>query len=213
MRDLRRLAAVAAINLCTLPAWAVPFTATIPDHIGPLGRSDSVSANITSPGASAAGAATLTFDLLGYGGIDGNGPRISTLDVADDFGFRVGDPSLNGVFFSVMLNMGGANPGVPFFGIPSPDTTIVSYTDNGPGLGGQTQFKVMFTLLSGDNDFAFQYGCCSPSNGSEEGWGLRNLVVTADLPGAAAPEPMTLSLLLAGLVGIGATVRRRRAAA
>ena len=47
--------------------------------------------------------------------------------------------------------------------------------------------------------------------GDDEGWGIDNLVVSLNgVPAADVPEPMTLSLLGAGLAGIGA-MRRRRA--
>lgn len=211
MVNLMRLVLVAALSVITLPAWAVPFTATIPDTVG-INRGIGnpwVMAGVNSPGTSAIGGATLTFDLLGYGGIDGYGPRINTNDVYDNFSFRTGD-----TFFDIALNMGGANPGPALFLGSFPEVTLVSYTDNGPGQGGLAQFSVAFTLLAGDNGFIFQYGCCSLANGSEEGWGLRNVVITADLPVDApvngVPEPMTLSLLLAGLAGIG-IIRRRHA--
>lgn len=212
MRNLIKLAIIAALNLITLPAWAVPFTATIPDAIGPMrgvgGPLSYVIAGVNSPGTSAVGAATLTFDIIGYGGIDGFGARINTNDVFDSFSFRTGDTS-----FGVALNMGGAHPGGPLFFDAYPFVTLDSYTDNGPGQGGLASFRVAFTLLSGDNSFIFQYGCCSPANGTEEGWGLQNVRITADLPGRppinGVPEPMTLSLFLAGLIGIGAMSRRQ----
>lgn len=209
MRNLIKLAGVAAICLSVLPAWAAPFTATIPDAIGPMygvgGPNSYVIGGVTSPGQSADGAATLTFDLIGYGGIDGFGNRINNNDVSDDFQFRTGD-----TYFGVDLNMGGANPGPAlFFGI-YPYVTLVSYTDNGRGLGGLAQFRVAFTLLAGDNGFIFQYGCCSPTNGTEEGWGLRNVVITADLPVAGVPEPESYAMLLAGLGLLGFAAQRRK---
>jgi len=214
MANLLRPVLAAALSVITLSAWAVPFTATLPDTVG-INRGIGnpwVMPVVNSPGTSTVGGATLTFDLLGYGGIDGYGPRINTNDVYDNFSFRTGS-----TYFDIALNMGGANPGPALFLGSYPDVTLVSYIDNGPGQGGLAQFRVAFTLLAGDNGFTFQYGCCSTANGTEEGWGLRNAVITADLPVVApvngVPEPMTLSLLLAGLAGIGATQRRRRAAA
>jgi len=210
MRNLIKLAAVVAIGLSTLSAWAVPFTATIPDQVGPISGTYFIG-GVTSPGTSAVGGAHLTFDLIGYGGIDGYGGRINTNDVYDTFGFRLNDD-----FFGAILNMGGANPGpAVLYGNTFPSLTLVSYTDNGSGRGGLASFSVDFTLLSGANSFGFNYGCCSLANGSEEGWGLRNIAVSADLlgtrqPVTSVPEPETYALMLAGLGVMGAVVRRRK---
>jgi len=219
MRNLLKTAAVAAISLLTLPASAVPFSATLADAIGPISGTGLLR-DLTSPGQSAIGGATLTFDLIGYGGIDGFGPRISLSDVYDNFGFRVNDPGIDGVSFVAILNMGGSYPGAPILLDPSTSTfdppylTLVSYTDNAPGgPGGLAQFSVAFTLLNGFNEFAFNFG---HQPGVGEGWGLRNLVVTAELLAPqppinpnAVPEPITLTLLGAGLAGIGGMRRRR----
>lgn len=207
MRKLITLVAVVALNLIALPSWAETFTATIPDAIGPIrgvgGPNSYVVAGVNSPGASAVGAATLTFDLIGYGGIDGYGNRINTNDVYDNFSFRTGE-----TYFGVALNMGGAHPGTPLFFDTYPYVTLDSYTDNGFGQGGLAQFRVAFTLLSGDNSFIFQYGCCSPANGTEEGWGLSNVKITAELM-PAVPEPETYAMLLIGLGLIGGIARRK----
>ena len=216
MRNLTKFFAVAAISLFNLSALAVPFSATIPDQIGPIAGPSFVG-GVTSPGASTVGGAHLTFDLIGYGGIDGYGPRISTNDVFDNFSFLVNDPTIDGVSFGAWLNMGGSNPGVPTLFDNNPDVnplnaTLVSYTDNGFNQGGLASFSVDFTLLSGVNSFAFNYGL-QPRVG--EGWGLRNIVVSADilttLPPviSSVPEPETYAMLLAGL-GLVSFVSRRR---
>lgn len=211
MRALIKLMVVAVLNLITLPTWADPFIATIPDSIGPLGGTSGplsfVIAGVNSPGQSADGAATLTFDVIGYGGIDGGfGGRVNTNDVSDSFSFRTGD-----TFFAIGLNMGGAFPGLPLFFGTFPEVTLVSYTDNGPGQGGLAQFSVAFTLLSGDNTFIFQYGCCSPLNGTEEGWGLRNVVITADLPVTnPVPEPEIYAMMGIGFGLLGWVGRRKK---
>lgn len=206
MRTLMKSVVIAALGSLVMPTWATPFLATLPDSIGPIygsgGPLSYVMGSVTSPGPTAAG--VLTFDLIGYGGIDGGGnQRVNNNDVSDVFTFT----DYNGSYFSVSLNMGGAFAGAPVWLAPNPNVTLVSYTDNGRGLGGLAQFKVDFSLLPGDNALVFQYSCCSPSNGTEEGWGLRNVVITADLPTAAppvngVPEPSSWALMLFGLVAL-----------
>lgn len=210
MCKLTKLAAVTAISLFTLPSWAAPFSATMPDQIGPISGSGYVG-SVTSPGSSAIGGAHLTFDLIGYGNIDGYGPRISTNDVYDTFGFLVNDPSIDGVSFGAILNMGGSNPGAPILydnnpGVNPLNATLVSYTDNGFNQGGLARFSVDFTLLSGDNFFAFNYGL-QPLAG--EGWGLRNIVVSAQLQ--PVPAPAAAWLLGSGLLGLIGVARRKSA--
>jgi len=136
--------------------------------------------------------------------------------VYDSFGFRVNDPSIDGVSFGAILNLGGSYPGTPTLYDVNPDTNplnavLVDYRDRGFGQGGIARFAVDFTLLEGANDFAFNFGL---NRGVGEGWGLRNIVVTADLPSTQLtanpiPEPQTYALMLAGLSAVGFFTRRR----
>lgn len=213
MRKLMKSAAIAAMSVCSLSVWAVPFAATLPDQVS-IGTSF-YSGNIASPGTSAPGAAQLTFELIGYGGIDGFGPRISNSDVFDSFAFRVNDPGIDGVSFGANLNMGGSNPGNPIIYDINPDlnplnASLVYYQDNGSNQGGIARFVVDFTLLQGANDFAFNFGL---NRSVGESWGLRNIVVTADFPstqppGNPVPEPQTHALMLMGLAAAGWFSRR-----
>ncbi len=208
MHKLTKLAMIGAISLFTIPSWAAPFSTTIRDQIGPISGSFYVG-GVTSPGTSTVGGAHLTFDLIGYGGIDGYGPRISANDVYDTFGFTVNDPTVDGVSFGAILNMGGTYPGTPTLYDNNPavnplNATLVSYTDNGFNQGGMARFSVDFTLLSGDNSFVFSYGL-QPLAG--EGWGLRNMVVSADLQ--PVPAPAAAWLLGSGLIGLIGVARRK----
>jgi hypothetical protein len=209
MRILLRLATIVCISVFNLSAWAVPFTATLPDQTGPISGSFYVG-GITSPGASSVGGAKLTFDLIGYGGIDGYGSGVAG-ETTDTFGFLVNDPTVDGVSFGAWLNMGGSYPGIPTLYDTNPvvnplNATLVSYTDNGSSQGGLAHFSVDFTLLSGSNSFVFNYGLQSRLG---EGWGLSNMVVTADLI-SAVPESETCAMMLVGLGLMGFVARRRK---
>lgn len=202
----------AIASLCALghTVQAAPFVATLPDQ--PSIAGSSYVGFVTSPGTSAAGAARLAFELIGYGNVDGFGPRISSSDVFDSFDFRVNDPTIDGVSFGAILNLGGSNPGAPILydnnpGINDLGVNLDLYQDNGFNLGGIARFTVAFTLLAGANDFAFNFGL---NRSAGEGWGLRDIVITADLPGpTGVPEPSTSALLLAGLAAAGCVSRRR----
>lgn len=195
MHILTKLSAVAALTLSTFPAWAVPFLSTPADVSGPL-NGGSVTHIISSPGASAIGGATLTFDLDGFLSVDGDNC------CTDTFTLTVNGATL----FTGGFNMGGG--GVNFVTISDPGVTIVSTTSFGNFAGGLTKFSVAHTLLSGDNAYVFDYG--SMQGLGDEGWGLTDVVISADVAGASGvPEPLTLSLLGAGLMGLGAIGRRR----
>jgi PEP-CTERM motif len=213
MRKLMKSAAVAASSVCSLSVWAAPFTATLPDQVS-IGTNFYIG-NVTSPGTTAPGAARLTFELIGYGGIDGFGPRISNADVFDSFDFRVNDPTIDGVSFGAILNLGGSNPGTPTLYDINPslnplNASLVFYQDNVANQGGIARFSVDFTLLQGLNDLAFNFGL---NRSVGESWGLRNIVVTADFPtsqppGNAVPEPQTHALIFMGLAAAGWFSRR-----
>lgn len=207
--------AIAAFGGLGLSVSAAPFTATLPDQVSIADRF--FVGFVTSPGTTAPGAARLSFELIGYGNIDGFGPRISSSDVFDTFAFLVNDPTIDGVSFGANLNLGGSNPGAPVIYDINPavnglNATLDFYQDNGFNLGGTARFTVDFTLLQGSNSFVFDFGL---NRGAGEGWGLRNIVVAADFPTTqppvnGVPEPQTPALMLAGLAALGFLSRRRR---
>ncbi len=199
MHSLSKLAVVAAFTLSAFPAWATPFSASPPDVPGPL-DGGSVTHIIGSPGASAVGGATLTFDLNGFASVDGSNC------CTDTFTLTVNGATL----FIGGFDMGGG--GSNFVTFIDPGVTIVSTASFGFFGGGLTKFSVAHTLLSGVNTYLFDYGVMQGLG--DEGWGLTNVVISADVSDThtGVPEPMTLSLLGAGLAGIGA-MRRRRAQA
>lgn len=194
--SLVHLTLTALLGIVTSPSWAVPFSANPADVLGPL-NGGLVTHVITSPGASASGAATLTFDLLGYRTVDGINCCTDTFTL-----------TVNGIsLFSGGFDMGGG--GTNFINFIDPGVAILSSVSNGVYQGGLTKFSVAHTLLSGANTYDFNYG--SMQGLGDEGWGLRAVSISADVNAGEVPEPATLALIALGLVGLG--VSRRRAVA
>lgn len=175
------------LSAVPLPVGAMVFTDSLTDTPGPL-NGGTVSYTVTSPGASSSpGNATLTFDLLGYISLDGNNPPFT-----DTFSL-----SVNGnLLFRGGFDMGGG--GTTFIDIGNPGM-IVSTISNGFFGGGLTQLSIAHSLLAGDNTYLFDYGVMQGLG--DEGWGLRNLRVTADIN--PVPLPGALVLFGTGLFGIG----------
>lgn len=191
--SLLHLTLTALLGIVTLPSWAVPFSANPADVPGPL-NGGAVTHVVTSPGASANGAANLTFDLLGYLTVDGANC------CTDTFNLTVNGTTL----FSGGFNMGGG--GSNFINFIDPGVTILSTISNGFGGGGLTQFSVAHTLLSGANAYVFDYG--SMQGLGDEGWGLSSVSISADVNAGGVPEPTTLALIALGFAGLGASRRR-----
>lgn len=187
----------ASLTILTMPVWAIPFTATLPDSSGPF-NGGSILKSITSPGDSAIGGATLTFDLLGYLSVDGSNCCTDTFSL-----------TINGAtMFSGGFDMGGG--GSNFINYIDPGVTIVSSTAYSFFGGGLTQFSVDHTLLSGNNSYLFDYGTMQGLG--DEGWGLENIIITADVSGGdggTIPEPGVLALLGIGLAGLSITRKKK----
>ena len=186
----------ASLTILTTQVWAIPFTATLPDSSGPF-NGGSILETVTSPGNSATGGATLTFDLLGYLSVDGDNCCTDTFTL-----------TINGTtMFSGGFDMGGG--GSNFINFIDPGVTIVSSTAYSFFGGGLTQFSVDHTLLSGNNSYLFNYG--SMQGLGDEGWGLENIMITADVAGSGGtiPEPSVLALLGIGLAGLS-IVRKKK---
>jgi hypothetical protein len=174
------------------PEWSIAGAGVNSHDAGILGQLDNGVATLTRSSVGD-GAGTLAFDLLGFRTIDGFNC------CTDTFHLRVnGTEVFNGVF-----NLGGGG-GEGFAGPPG--TTVSA-------IAGGRRITLGFTAGTGANTFAFDYG---PLQGfGDEAWGLDNVGFTADVReprSGGAPEPAAWAMLLLGFGGVGAVIRRRRAA-
>lgn len=180
------------LSTVPLPGNAMVFTNNPADKLGPL-NGGTVSYTVTTPGASSSpGNATLTFDLIGYDSVDGANSFKDTFKL-----------SVNGtLLFQGGFDMGGG--GTSFVDFANPGVTVLSTVSNGFFAGGLTQLSIAHTLLSGSNTYLFDYGTMQGLG--DEGWGLRNLRISADI--APVPLPGALILFGAGLAGLGFLKRK-----
>ena len=105
--------------------------------------------------------------------------------------------------------MGGG--GSNFINFIAPGVTILSSTSYGLFRGGLTQFSVNHSLVSGTNNYVFDYGVMQGLG--DEGWGLRSAVISADINDSSSPvpEPSTMLLLCTGIAGFaGIRLGRRK---
>lgn len=196
-QSVKNFLLVVLLSFIGMQSYATPFIANPPDQLGPF-NGGNLTETIVSPGFSTAGGATLTFDLLGYLSVDGSNCCTDTFTLTVN-----GSPLFQGGF-----NMGG--DGTNFVNFQDPGVTIVSTTNFGIFQGGLTQFSVAHTLLQGANTYDFDYGAMQGLG--DEGWGLSNVFVTANvtIPGGGGnvPEPGTLALLGLGIAGLGFSRRK-----
>ena len=153
--------------------------------------------------------------------VDGVAPAMELIDSRYmNFKFTLNDE----LVFSGYFNMvGGGVEAIAF--LYAPGGAFWFTNSAGPSQGGTTHVEIGQTLIAGDNTFKFNY---AGSEGfDDEAWGLENFHVSADIAPAifpiddcietagvtcdtpgAVPEPVTLGLLSAGLLGMGAMRRR-----
>jgi hypothetical protein len=161
-----------------------------PLSTGDLGSPGSFSATF----GAIAGPGLLTFNLEGYNTLDGNGCCADTFTL-----------SLNGtVIWQGEYSLGGNGTNVTDF---QPAGSVIIASSSGYNLGGNVAASIPLDLLSGLNTLAFSYS--GKDQGlSDEGWGTNSTLVT-DSAVAAVPEPATWISMLAGLLCVGFTMRRR----
>ena len=136
------------------------------------------------------------FTIDGFRTLDG----IVANNLEDDFILTLnGEDILRGTW-----DLGGGGQSQVFFGFVG---TTVSTHSNGIGLGGVLQISTPLFLNQGQNTIIFSFASAKPEGLDNEGWDLRDLRITSV---SATPEPAAWALMLMGLLGAGAGLRRAR---
>lgn len=195
MRILTSLIAAGAIAVIAAPASAA---VTLYSYPGP-------SADMLSPGSidaqfnAGAGAATLTFDVLGRLSLDGFGSAwVDTFTL-----------SLNGTdIYRAQFPLGGEGGEAVLLAPTGATQTVIN---NGFFQGGKATINVPLTLVQGQNTLTFAYAG-APQGAGDESWALSGVAVSGEafVSPAGVPEPATWAMMLLGFFGMGAALRRRR---
>lgn len=143
---------------------------------------------------SGSSAATLSFDLIGYLSLDGNHDG----GFEDFFTLKVNGTDV----FAGSFSLGGQGDNIYV------STGSTSYVSNYVGgtfsfAGGSLTVTLPVALNVGSNTLTFQYDSAIAQGTGDEGWGVKNITVTA------VPEPETYALMLAGLGLLGFSARRK----
>lgn len=207
--NLRQTLAVSAILIAGLAATGAQASTLLNDTSAPFARTTDTSFNETF-GSLAAGLANLSFEINGFGSLDGQN------FYEDDFTL-----SLNGLaIMSGTFNLGGGGADAVYLA-PS-GATATNVSGNGAAVtwtGGQVNVATPLTLLAGSNTLTFGYHSLTIGHAgfqglADEGWDASNVVVTQtsriSLDAIAVPEPASWALMIGGFGGIGVLIRRRR---
>ena len=200
---LRMTLAATVAAIATLAA-AGAQAGTLYSFAGPTGELPT-DVSITKSFSGAAGAAQVAFTLDGYASLDGQN------FYEDDFTLSLNSsPILSGTF-----NLGGGGANVVFFAPVGASVNNIS--GNGMAVtfaGGKVLISTPLNLLAGLNSLTFNYTALPRyahagfQGTGDEGWGLRDIVVTQASGGV--PEPASWALMLTGFGALGAGLRRNR---
>ena len=199
-----RMTLAATVAAIAALAAAGAQAGTLYSFAGPTGELPT-DISITKSFSGATGAAQVAFTLDGYASLDGQN------FYEDDFTLSLNStPILSGTF-----NLGGGGANVVFFAPVGASVNNIS--GNGMAVtfaGGKVLISTPLNLLAGLNSLTFNYKALpGPAHAGfqgtgDEGWGLRDIVVTQASGGV--PEPASWALMLTGFGGLGAVLRRSR---
>ena len=199
-----RMTLAAAVAAIATVAAAGAQAGTLYSFAGPTGELPT-DVSITKSFSGAAGAAQVAFTLDGYASLDGQN------FYEDDFTLSLNStPILSGTF-----NLGGGGANVVFFAPVGASVNNIS--GNGMAVtfaGGKVLISTPLNLLAGLNSLTFNYTALPRyahagfQGTGDEGWGLRDIVVTQASGGV--PEPASWALMLTGFGALGAVLRRNR---
>ena len=146
---------------------------------------------LTDTFTASAGAALLSFEIQGYGSLDGAN------DYADVFKLSVNGTTL----LTGSWDLGGGGANVIYL---NPNNATVNAQATSYFGGGKASVYIPIALLSGLNSITYSYSGNAQGLG-DEGWGINAVNVSA------VPEPGTYAMLLAGLGLVGFMMRRKAA--
>ncbi|HJT43747.1 MAG TPA: PEP-CTERM sorting domain-containing protein [Rhizomicrobium sp.] len=192
---------------------------TAPDGTKFLGfLTTGAQADLSLSGLGAHTSVTLSFDLYALRSMDGSGSHGFGPDY---FTLKVNNST---VLLNDTFSSGWAGGGAPFQSYGGPglsgsyagttgsasfDPTAFGY---GCYFGCENTYNLSFTFLDSASSIAFNFFGNTTQGWDDEGFGIDNVVVTTrGTPTSRVPEPLTFSLFGAGLAGVAAMRRRKKA--
>ena len=198
------------------PEWTNPTTTTSNGEAF-LGQSangfGAGTDTLTLTGLAPHTSVTLDYDLYIIQSWDGNGPAGGGPDNWQTTAGGVNLLFTNFANFTGFGNTQAYTNQLPPFGpggtfAPRTGASAAGHLGFGTGDFGDATYHFSHTFSNAASSLAFAFTSFQNQAPGDEGWGLDNVRVTINGTPAAVPEPASLALLLAGMVGLGLTRRR-----